>query len=57
VKTTLTTLLVFNIHDWTRKFHVHIDVLNYVIGAMLAQNPDVTIDKPIYYASQLVIGA
>jgi hypothetical protein len=26
---------------------------NYAIGTMLAQNPDDTIDKPIYYANLL----
>jgi hypothetical protein len=56
MKTTLTTLLVFIVLDWTKKFHVHAYASNYVIGAMLVQNPDDTIDKPIYYAIRLMIG-
>ncbi len=31
--------------------------MNYAIGAMLVQNPDDTIDKPIYYVNRLMIGA
>jgi hypothetical protein len=54
MKTFLTTLPIFIVPNWIRKFHVHIDALNYVIGAMLVQNLDDTIDKPIYYASQLM---
>jgi len=57
MKTSLTTLPVLIILDWSRKFHVHIDALNYFIGAMLAQNHDDFIDKPIYYANQLMIRA
>jgi hypothetical protein len=57
IKTTLTTLLVFIVPDWTKEFHVHIDALNYVIRTMLVQNPDDTIDKLIYYANRLTIGA
>jgi hypothetical protein len=57
MKTSLTTLLVFNIPNWTKEFHVHTNALNYAIGTMVVQNPNNTIDKPIYYASQLMIGA
>jgi hypothetical protein len=54
MKTSLTTLPVLIIPDWTKEFHVHIDASNYVIGAMLGQNRDDTIDKPIiYYANRL----
>jgi hypothetical protein len=56
-ETTLITLLVLIVLAWTREFHVHTNVLNYAIGTMLAQNLDDTIDKPIYYASQLMTGA
>jgi hypothetical protein len=55
MKTSLTTLLVLIVLDWTREFHVHIDALNYSIGAMLVQNHDNTIDRLVYYASQLMI--
>jgi hypothetical protein len=54
MKTSLTTLPILIVPDWTREFHVHINASNYAIGAMLAQNPDDTIDKPIYYASRLM---
>jgi len=33
---------------------VHIDASNFVLGVMLDQNPDNTIDKQIYYASRLM---
>jgi hypothetical protein len=56
MKTSLTTLLVFIVLDWTREIHFHTNALNYVIGAMLAQNPDDTIDSPLYYANQLMTG-
>jgi hypothetical protein len=38
-------------------FHVHIDALNFALGAMLSQNPNKTIDKPIQYASKLMNNA
>ncbi len=41
-------LIVLN---WIREFHVHINALNYAIGAMLDQDLDDTIGKSIYYAS------
>jgi hypothetical protein len=31
--------------------HVHTNASNYAIGAMLVQNLDNTIDKPIYHAN------
>ncbi len=57
MKTTLITLLILIILDWTREFHVHTDASNYVIGAILVQNPNDAIDKPIYYANHLMNGA
>ncbi len=57
MKTTLTMLPVLIVPNWTREFHVHTNVSNYIIGAMLAQNLDNTIDKPIYYASWLMTRA
>jgi hypothetical protein len=56
MKTTLTTLPILIVPNWIIEFHVHTNALNYAIGSMLAQNPDDTIDKPIYYASQLMTG-
>jgi hypothetical protein len=57
MKTSLTTLLVLIVPNWTKEFHVHTNASNYAIRTMLAQNPSDTIDKPIYYASRLMIGA
>jgi hypothetical protein len=51
MKTSLITLLVLIVPNWTKEFHVHTDASNYAIGAMLTKNLDDTIDKPIYYAS------
>ncbi len=36
-------------------FHVHTNASNYVIRVVLVQNPNNTIDEPIYYASRLMI--
>jgi hypothetical protein len=33
---------------------VHTDASNFVLGVMLNQNPNNTIDIPIYYASRLM---
>jgi hypothetical protein len=30
------------------------DASNFALGAMLSQNPNKTIDRPIYYASRLM---
>jgi hypothetical protein len=54
MKTSLTMLLVLIVLNWKNKFHVHIDASNYAIGMMLAQNPKDIMDKPIYYANQLM---
>jgi hypothetical protein len=56
VKTTLNTLPVFIILDWKQKFHVHTGASNYAIRAMLVQNHDNTINKPIYYVNQMMNG-
>ncbi len=50
----MTCLLVFIITYWKLNFHVHINALNFALGAMLSQNPNKTIDKPIYCASRLM---
>jgi hypothetical protein len=57
MKTSLITLPKLIVLNWTKKFHVHTNASNYAIGTMLVQNLDDTIDKPIYYANQLMIGA
>jgi hypothetical protein len=36
---------------------VHIDTSNFDLGVILGQNPDNTIDRPIYYASRLMNNA
>jgi len=56
MKTSLTTLPVLIIFDWTKEFHVHTYASNYTIEAMLIQNLDGIIDKPIYYVNRLMIG-
>jgi hypothetical protein len=38
--------------DWSRKFHVHVDASNVVVGSVLAQPYDDTMDHPNAYASQ-----
>ena len=38
--------------DWLRKFHVHIDALASVVGAILAQPLDDSTDHPNVYASR-----
>ncbi len=36
---------------------MHIDASNFVLGVILGQNPDNTIDRPIYHASRLMNSA
>jgi len=40
--------------NWEKKFHVHTNAFNMVIGAMLAQNLNGKCDQPTAYASQLL---
>ncbi len=42
---------------WDMEFHVHIDMSNLAIEAMLAQNPTKKCDQPIAYASKLLNNA
>jgi hypothetical protein len=37
---------------WDMEFHIHIDVSNLTIRAMLVQNPIRKCDQPIAYASK-----
>jgi hypothetical protein len=47
MKASMTCLLVLIIPNWKLGFHVHTDALKFALGAMLSQNPDKIIDKPI----------
>jgi hypothetical protein len=38
--------------DWSKKFHVHVDASNVVVGSVLAQPYDDLIDHPNAYASR-----
>ncbi len=49
--TCLPTLIVL---DWKLEFHVHTYASNFSLETMLSQNPNKTIDKPIYYACRLM---
>jgi hypothetical protein len=57
MKITLITLPIFIVLDWTREFTIHTNASNYAIGTMSTQNLDNTIDKPNYYANQLMTRA
>ncbi len=50
----MTCLCALIVPNWKLEFHVHIDASNFALGAMLSENPNKTIDKPIYYASRLM---
>jgi hypothetical protein len=56
MKTSFTTLQLLIVFYLTKEFHVHTNASNHVIGAMLTQNLNDTIDKPIYYANRLMTG-
>jgi hypothetical protein len=57
MKASMTCLLVFIIPNWNLEFHVHTDASNFPLGAMLSQNLNKIIDKPIYYYSRLMNNA
>jgi hypothetical protein len=57
MKASMTCLPALIVLDWKLEFHVHIDASNFALGAMLSQNPNKTINKPIYYASRLMNNA
>jgi hypothetical protein len=40
--------------NWKIEFHVYTYASNFALGVMLGQNPNNTIDRPIYYASRLM---
>jgi len=45
------------IPDLKLEFHVDTNASNFALGAMLSQNPNKTIDRPIYYANRLMNSA
>jgi hypothetical protein len=53
----MTCLLVLMVPNWKIEFHLHTNTSNFALEAMLGQNPNNTIDRPIYYASKLVNNA
>ncbi len=54
MKASMTCLSVLMVPDQKIEFHVHTNASNFVLGVMLDQNPNNTIDRPIYYASRLM---
>jgi hypothetical protein len=54
MKASMTCLPMLMVPNWKIKFHVHIDASNFALGIMLGQNPNNTIDRPIYYPSRLM---
>jgi len=54
MKTFMTCLLILMVPNCKIKFHVHIDATNFALRVMLDQNPNNTINKPIYYVSRLM---
>ncbi len=54
MKALMTCLLVLIVPNWKLESHVHIDASNFALGVMLSQNPNKTIDRPIYYARRLM---
>jgi hypothetical protein len=57
MKASITCLLVLIVHNWKLEFHVHTNASNFALGAMLSQNPNKTINRPIYYVDRLMNNA
>jgi hypothetical protein len=57
MKASMACLLVLIIPNLKLEFHVHTNASNIALGAMLNQNPNKTIDRPIDYASRLMNSA
>ncbi len=57
MKASMTCLLVLMVPNWKIEFHLHTNASNLALAVMLGQNPNNTIDKPIYYASKLMNNA
>ncbi len=54
MKTSMTCLPMLMVPNYKIKFHVHTNDSKKILGVMLGQNPDNTIDIPIYYVSRLM---
>jgi hypothetical protein len=54
MKASMTCLLVLIVPDWKLEFDVHTNASNFALGAMLSQNLDKTINRPIYYVDRLM---
>jgi hypothetical protein len=52
MKASMMCLLMLMVPNWKINFYVHINASNIALGVILGQNPNSTIDKPIYYASK-----
>jgi hypothetical protein len=57
MKASMTCLPTLLVQNWKIEFHVHTDASNFVLGVMLGQNQENTIDRPIYYANRLMTNA
>jgi hypothetical protein len=57
MKASMTCLHVLIIFDLKLEFHVHTNASNFALGAMLSQNSNKTINRPIYYANILMNNA
>lgn len=55
IKQILVTAPILVFLDWTKEFHMHVDVLSIVLGAILAQPGDGEIDHPIVFVSRKLI--
>jgi hypothetical protein len=57
MKAFMTCLPILMVPNWKIEFHAQTDASNFVLGDMLGQNPDNTIDRPIYYVNRLMNNA
>jgi hypothetical protein len=53
----MTSLPMLMVPNWKMEFHLHTNASNFALRVMLGQNPNNTIDRPIYYASKLMNNA
>jgi hypothetical protein len=52
IKTKIMESPILIFHDWTQKFHVHVDTSNVAVGAFLAQPTDEMVNQSNAYAIQ-----
>jgi hypothetical protein len=52
MKLSMTYLPMLMVPNWKIEFHVHTYASKFAFWFMLGQNPNNTIDRPIYYASR-----